>query len=114
MKQFKYNEFTVLVVRGEIVEKMPTARKSVMIYEHDAEINNKVCAQTRLYYEKAEVAVEVKQPEKVKVAKTQAEIDAYKEIRKNLFKVARTDMKLVFQNTITNEELEKLIAENKK
>jgi len=53
MEQRKYNEFKVLMADGKIAEKMPTARKSVMIYEHDAERMNKVSGQTKMYYELA-------------------------------------------------------------
>jgi hypothetical protein len=51
MEQHKYNEFDVQVDNGRIVQKMPTLRKSVMIYDHDAERNNSVFRQTKLWYE---------------------------------------------------------------
>jgi hypothetical protein len=113
MRQLKYNEFEILMERGEIVRKTPTLRGSVMIFPHDAELNNSVSKQTKLYYELAVVEKPKAETPKTEV-KTQADIDAYKEKRKELFKIARTDMKLVFQNTITNEELEILINQNKK
>jgi hypothetical protein len=58
MGQKKYNEFTIQVDKGKIIEKMPTARKSVMIYEHEAELLNNVSKQTKFYYELAEVSKE--------------------------------------------------------
>jgi len=54
MEQKKYNEFTVQIDNGKIVQKMPTLRKSVMIYEHEAERLNNVVRQTKTYYELAE------------------------------------------------------------
>jgi hypothetical protein len=53
-KQKKYNEFTVQLQNGQIVQKMPTLIKSVMIYPFEAERLNKVVRQTKTYYELAE------------------------------------------------------------
>lgn len=53
-KQQKYNEYSVSLNKGEIVEKMPTLRKTVMIYPHEAEWYNKRINQNKLYYELAE------------------------------------------------------------
>lgn len=64
MQQKKYLEFNVLVDGGKIIEKMPTARKSVMVWEHEVERMNSVSMQTRLYYELAEEKVVEKEPVK--------------------------------------------------
>lgn len=53
-KQEKYFEFTVQLDGGKIIEKMPTARKFVMIYDFEAERHNNQVRQTKLFYEKAE------------------------------------------------------------
>lgn len=70
MEQKKYLEFNVQIDGGKIIEKMPTARKFVMIWEHEAERLNSVSKQTRLYYElakKEEPKKELKQEEKAVV-----------------------------------------------
>lgn len=65
MQQKKYLEFNVQIDGGRIIEKMPTARKTVMIWEHEAERLNSVSRQTRLYYELApEEKVVKKEPVK--------------------------------------------------
>lgn len=52
-EQKKYNEFTVTVDNGQIVQKMPTLKGYVMIYPHEAERLNNVFKQTKTYYELA-------------------------------------------------------------
>lgn len=69
MEQQKYLEFNVQIDDGKIIEKMPTARKSVMIYAHDVEILNSVSRQTRLYYELAKKETK-KEPEEVVAKET--------------------------------------------
>ena len=55
MEQKKYNEFKVSMDGKKIVEKMPTLRKTVMIYDHEAKRMNKVSGQTKFYYELTEI-----------------------------------------------------------
>jgi predicted RNase H-like HicB family nuclease len=63
--QKKYNEFTVQLENGQIVQKMPTLRKSVMIYPFEAERLNNVVRQTKTYYELAdEVKKVIQEPKK--------------------------------------------------
>lgn len=64
MKQEKYLEFNVQIDGGKIIEKMPTARKYVMIYAHEAERLNSVSRQTRLHYELAKKEEAKKEPVK--------------------------------------------------
>lgn len=64
-KQHKYHEFIVQIHDGKIIEKMPTARKTVMIYDHEAERHNNTVNQTKFYYEKAEEEVAVKGSEEL-------------------------------------------------
>lgn len=53
-KQYKYNEFIAEIDgEGNVIEKMPTKRKSVVIYPHEAEWHNERKGQTKMYYELA-------------------------------------------------------------
>lgn len=71
MEQKKYLEFNVQIDGGKIIEKMPTARRSVMIYEHEAERLNNVSRQTKLYYELAKKE-EVKKETEKEIAKDES------------------------------------------
>jgi len=114
IKQLKYNEFDVILNGTEIIRKVPTLRGSVTIFPHEAQRNNETMRQTKLYYELAEESKEAKHESSGGAKKTPEEIEAYKEERKELFKIARTDMGIKFQNTISSEELKELIEKNKK
>jgi len=77
MEQKKYNEFTVVIQDGKIIEKMPTARKSVMIYEHEAERLNNSTIQTKIHYELAKKQLNENKADKAtsnEILKTKEEI----------------------------------------
>ena len=60
MKPKKFNEFKVDVIGGKVDynSKRLTARGSVVIHEHEAEINNSRTRSTKLFYELAETEPE--------------------------------------------------------
>lgn len=66
-KQYKFNEFNVsLDEKGKIIDKMPTKRKSVVIYPHEAEWHNERIEQTKVYYELDKKAqLKEKTPERI-------------------------------------------------
>ena len=59
-----YNEFKVFYDKDKIIDKKPTARKTVRIDKRTAEINNMYSKSTNLLYELAEdqPVNEVKKP----------------------------------------------------
>lgn len=69
MKQnemYKYNEFSVVLDRdGKILDKMNTARKTVVIYPHEAEYWNERIQQNKMYYELVEEIKEGKTKERL-------------------------------------------------
>lgn len=98
----KYNEFEVkgrLVNRKFVIDKKElTERGHVMISEREAATNNNQTRFNGLHYELA----------------VKAETEEEKAKRKELFRVVRKELNLTVPNTTTTEELEKLIADNKK
>lgn len=83
-KQEKYFEFTVQLDGGKIIEKMPTARKFVMIYDHEAERMNNLVRQTRTFYEKA-IVEEMKPKEVVaEVSQETTRLEALRQQAKEL------------------------------
>ena len=78
MKQEKYYEYIVQMQNGKVAEKMPTARKSVMIYPFEAERLNSTVAQTKLFYEKATVET---MKGKEELAETSSKDDKLEELR---------------------------------
>jgi len=113
MKLLKYYEYNVQLDGGKIVEKMPTPRKHVTLYPHDAERNNSTVKQTKLWYELADAPKEEFNPVGDKVDDSGMKQVEEKEERKALFAIARKEMGLVVQNTISTEDLRKLIADKK-
>lgn len=67
-KMYPYNEFSVeLDDKGKVIEKMPTKRKTVVIYPHEAEYWNDRITQNRLFYELNDKANEEKTEERIKL-----------------------------------------------
>jgi len=111
MKQEKYLEFNVQIDGGKIIEKMPTARKVVMIYEHEAERLNSTSRQTRLYYELAKKEEVKKEPEKETKEKEEVVVVAKIDIpqpfdAESFVKTA----KLESFATLTDEDLESALS----
>lgn len=106
MKQKKYNEFRVdsfkrekgLIVTDKwgnpvIQEKRLTSRGSVMIHDHEADLNNSNVLRTKLFYELSEVQPEEKNPIQ----------------ERNDMMAKAAEMGLKVAKNITNKKLKELI-----
>lgn len=112
-QMYKYNEFSVeLDNNGKVLEKMPTKRKSVTIFPHEAKHWNDRIDQNRLLYELADSEEKKRIAAENEKLKKETEKRKKAEERLALEKEAN-DLKIQFRSDIGDDKLREKIETEK-